>query len=59
MKGADLVVEQVNPLCGDEVTLDLLIQRKAVHDKTAWMLSSSFEGESAQTKKRMHDDSLV
>lgn len=26
---------------GDEVTMDLLIQRKTEHDKTAWMLRSS------------------
>jgi starvation-inducible DNA-binding protein len=26
---------------GDEVTLDLLIERKTAHDKTAWMLRSS------------------
>lgn len=26
--------------CNDEVTLDLLIQRKSEHDKTAWMLRS-------------------
>lgn len=26
---------------GDEVTLDLLIQRKAEHDKVAWMLRST------------------
>jgi len=25
----------------DEVTMDLLIQRKAEHEKTAWMLRSS------------------
>lgn len=28
---------------GDEVTLDLLIQRKTEHDKTAWMLKSSLK----------------
>jgi starvation-inducible DNA-binding protein len=27
--------------CGDEVTLDLLIERKNEHDKTAWMLRST------------------
>ncbi len=28
---------------GDEVTLDILIQRETEHDKTAWMLQSSLE----------------
>lgn len=28
---------------GDEVTLDMLIQRKTEHDKTAWMLRSTLE----------------
>lgn len=27
--------------CNDEVSLDLLIERKSEHDKTAWMLRSS------------------
>lgn len=27
--------------CGDEVTLDMLIERKNEHDKTAWMLRST------------------
>ena len=29
--------------CNDEVTLDLFIQRKSEHDKTAWMLESTLE----------------
>lgn len=29
--------------CGDEVTLDLFIERKTEHDKTAWMLRSLLE----------------
>ncbi|OGT44593.1 MAG: hypothetical protein A3F42_05695 [Gammaproteobacteria bacterium RIFCSPHIGHO2_12_FULL_37_34] len=45
--------------CGDEVTLDLLIQRKTAHDKTAWMLRSSLESELSQTKKQVHDDSFA
>lgn len=28
---------------GDEVTLDMLIERKTEHDKTAWMLRSTLE----------------
>jgi starvation-inducible DNA-binding protein len=29
--------------CHDEVTLDLFIERKAIHDKTAWMLRSTLQ----------------
>ena len=29
--------------CGDEVTLDLLVERKTEHDKFAWMLRSSLK----------------
>ena len=26
---------------GDEVSVDIMVQRKTVHDKTAWMLRST------------------
>ncbi len=32
---------EVMAAAGDEVTMDILIQRKTAHDKTAWMLRST------------------
>jgi len=42
----EIIAKEINGLfavaeeCGDEVTMDLFIQRKTEHDKTAWMLRS-------------------
>ena len=36
-----LDIMEIAKECNDEVTLDLLIERKSEHDKTAWMLRSS------------------
>ncbi|MCR4324069.1 MAG: iron-sulfur cluster assembly scaffold protein [Candidatus Curtissbacteria bacterium] len=71
MRGADLVVDQVNPLCGDELTLFFKINKGKIADisfigngcaisiASASILSDNVKGKSVRTVSKLIGDDVL